>query len=166
MKTIDYGEILIEDSKHGNGSKDYFETEFGKWNERNTMWHKIPEVKKIIHNGLNQKILFENGEINLSVKNGWLRIYSTNYDNPAKGAVFSKELIEGYSPVIALFNAKNSILNSIEKKYDLQRNAIENEFQKKAQQRRVIDKARNDENIRDISFYLAMNKINELKIAT
>jgi len=163
--TKDYGEVLIGNSIREHRDKDYFETEFGKFNSQRTVWHKIPQVKKIIYNGLNQKILFERGEINLSINNGWLNVYSTNYYDSTKKVIFTKEILPDYSPFSALSNAKNSILDSIEKNYESQRKAMEDSLQGKFSQKKITPSVKNSNNIQDISFFLAMNGVDEFKMA-
>jgi len=82
-------------------------------NREMSVWHKVPEVKKIIYDGLTQKILFENGEINLSINGENLNVSSLNYSNPEKNYQNSHKLIKNYHPSSALSNARNSILQHL-----------------------------------------------------
>ncbi len=89
------------------------ETQVYAVNREGSVWHKVPEVKKIIYDGLTQKILFEAGEINLSIDGENLNVSSVSYSNPEKNYQNSHKLIKNYHPSAALYNARNSILQHL-----------------------------------------------------
>jgi hypothetical protein len=89
------------------------ETQVYAINKDGSVWHRVPEVKKIIYDGLTQKILFENGEIILSIVGEKLEVSSISYSNPERNYQNSHNLIKSYNPSAALYNARNSILQHL-----------------------------------------------------
>jgi hypothetical protein len=89
------------------------ETQVYAINKNGSVWHRVPEVKKIIYDGLTQKILFENGEINLSIDGENLNVSSLSYSNPGRNYQNSHKLMKNYHPSAALYNARNSILQHL-----------------------------------------------------
>lgn len=82
----------------------------------NLVYHRMHSVKKIISAPSLERIVFDNGEIELSVCKNKLQVCSKKYLPNGKVKVTKKitnSLLPGYAPRMALNKSKNDILQRI-----------------------------------------------------
>jgi hypothetical protein len=85
-------------------------------NKNNSVYHKLESVKKIISDGYSERIIFDNGEIELTASQNELIISSKHYLSTGESVTTSqivKNLIAGYNPQSALKRAKIGILQRV-----------------------------------------------------
>ena len=83
---------------------------------RSPVYHALESVKKVISEGLNTRIIFSTGEIELTAYLDELRISSKKYFSDGTYRItrdIVKKLIPGYDQQKALTNAKMSILRRV-----------------------------------------------------
>ena len=82
------------------------------------IYHRMNSIKGIVSSPSIERIIFENGEIELITSQNELRICSKTYLPNGNSAItyqITKNLIPGYNPQMALNKAKNDILQRVVK---------------------------------------------------
>jgi len=85
-------------------------------NQEKSVYHKLESVKKIISDGLSERIIFNGGEIELTSSQNELKICSKKYLSNGEFLInceIVKNLIPGYNSQAALDKAKMGILQRV-----------------------------------------------------
>ncbi|MCK9567967.1 hypothetical protein M0R72_03350 [Candidatus Pacearchaeota archaeon] len=86
-----------------------------KGNFQNSVYHLVDAIKKIEDSDYSTRIIFQNGEIDISVFDNMITYSSKRYSSSGIQEVnrFTKKLIPSYHPTSAIVNAKKCILQRV-----------------------------------------------------
>jgi len=86
-----------------------------KGNFQNPVYHLVDAIKKIEDSDYSTRIIFQNGEIDISVFDNMITYSSKRYSSKGVQEVnrFTKKLMPSYHPTSAIVNAKKCILQRV-----------------------------------------------------